>query len=99
MAEALGTSRIFANKNQPNWKAFRTMGQRPAPALRGVSKMYYPPDGSGRDVYAIIENGGTQRNFKRAYVDCEGGEYLRDDKMHKFETPVMDYRHQSPSMR
>lgn len=99
MAEALATSRIFANKNQPDWKAFRTMGQKPSVALRGVTKVYYKPDGSGRDAYAIIENGGTQRNFKRGYVDCEGGEYLRDDKMYKFETPMMDYRHQSPSMK
>ena len=93
------TKRVFINKNRETWQI------RPHPTAvvsqplrKGVSKVYYKPDGSGRDGHIITANGGTQRNYTSASIDYEG-QYLREEKYYPYETPMMNLRHQAPNMK
>ena len=60
MAELLDTRRIF-NKTHCAWdsRTIPTHGMPKKQPSKGVSTVYYPPDGTGRDAYAIEGNGGT----------------------------------------
>ena len=93
------TKRVFINKNKELWQTRPYPNAVVSHALKkGISKVYYRPDGSGRDGHIIKENGGTQRDYTNAAIDYEG-QYLRDEKYYPYETPMMNLRHQAPSMK
>jgi hypothetical protein len=50
--------------------------------------VYYPPDGTGRDTYIILGNGGTCHEYKQggAYIDFQKNDFLRKTSF----TPRMD---------
>ena len=68
--------------------------------LKPSQRIYYPPNGSGRDTYIIDDNGGTGSNMlkKPFRIDFTNNDFLRDSP---FKTPMMNKRLQDriPSMK
>lgn len=68
--------------------------------LKPSQRIYYPPNGSGRDTYIIDDNGGTgSKLLQKPYrIDFTNNDFLRDSP---FKTPVMNRRLQDriPSMK
>ena len=62
---------------------------RPLGALRKDNAcVYYPPDGSGRDSYVILDHGGSCHPMRKSQIDFYDCKYLRE----KVNTPIMDRR-------
>ena len=55
---------------------------------KSPEKVYYPPDGTGRDIYIIKGHGGTCIEHKNTFVDFRNNDYLRDNET--CSTPIMN---------
>ena len=97
MTELIDTRRVF-NKTQCAWDSRTLPTQVKHPPYKGISTVYYPPDGTGRDAYAIDGNGGTQKPFIAGAIDYTG-DYIRNEKHYPNLTPMMDEKMKHKSMK
>ena len=59
MTELIDTRRVFIKKQAPWIKKTIVGPEIVSQPRKEVSKVYYKPDGSGRDSHIISSNGGT----------------------------------------
>ena len=70
--------------------------------VKSFQNIYYPPDGTGRDSYIIMNNGGyCNEEFSTTGIDFSKNNFLRDQRNFAFTTPKKDKLFQDlvPQMR